>query len=177
MSNTSILGNYSPESLVAVISNDKFSHTISGFADGSFLTLTRVIPASTLYTGGDGTNCRVIRAVSNLDITFTLHQSSESNDILSRLLILDQAARNSDELFGILIKDTTGRTVISSPTCFIGNNPDTPFATDVSTRDWVLHSVGSDIFIGGNSKFTSSGFDSINSLGVTPDSYWNPAGN
>lgn len=175
MSNTTLLGSYSPEDVVCVISNDKFSHTISGFADGSFLNLSRIIPASTLYTGGDGTNCRVIRDVSNLDVTFTLHQSSESNDVLSHLLVLDMAARDSSELFSILIRDMTGRTVISTPTCFIGSNPDVPFETDISTRDWVLHTIGSSIHIGGNARFTSGGFDALVDLGATVDQEWNPA--
>lgn len=175
MSNTTLLGSYSPENVICVISNDKFTHTISGFADGTFLNITRIIPASTLYTGGDGTNCRVIRNVTNLDITFTLHQSAESNDVLSQLLNLDMLARNSDELFSFLLRDTTGRTVISTPTCFIGANPDVNFETDVTTRDWTLHSIGSDIHIGGNARFTNGGFDSASNLGLTVDDEWNPA--
>ena len=174
MANTSIMGTYSPEDVACVISNDRFSHTISGYTDGTFLTVSRVIPASTLYTGADGTNARTIRAVKNLDLTFTLHQSSESNDILSALLVLDEQARNSDELFSITIKDTIGRTLVSSPTCFIGTTPDLDFATDITDRQWVLHCVGSTVHIGGNARFSNDGYAAATDLEYTPNSNWQP---
>lgn len=177
MANTSILGTYSPEDVVCIISNDNFVHTLSGFTDGTFLSITRVTPGSTLYTGADGTNARTIRDVRNLDITFTLHQSAESNDVLTQLFELDAAARNNSHLFNITIRDNTGRTLISSPTCFIGTSPDVDFATDISDRQWVLHSVGSKVNVGGNARLTQGAYDAITNLDGDVDSYWQPRSN
>lgn len=169
-----ILATYSPESVIVVISNTNFTHSISGYTDGSFLTITRNVPHATLYTGADASNARVIRAVKNFDITLTLAQYSESNDVLSQLLRLDQESRNADNIFAITIKDTSGRTVASSNSAFIGTDPDTAFGVEISDYAWVIHAVGMDMYQGGNAKFTPSTFDTINELGYTPDEYWRP---
>lgn len=170
-----ILGSYSPESIVVVLANDKFSHTVSGFADGTFVEITRMVPHATLYTGADASNVRVVRAVKNCEVTLTLHQSSESNDILSQLLIRDEETRSGEDIFSITIKDLSGRTVASSGAAFIGTSPDIGFGTDVSERAWVLQAINMQIFEGGNGKFTTAGWDTINSLGETPNEIWSPA--
>lgn len=174
MSADKILATYSPEDVVVVISNSNFSHTISGYTDGSFLSITRTVPFAAPYVGADGSNARVVRAVKNRDVTLTLHQASESNDVLTRLLALDSESRNNDNLFSITIKDVSGRTVASSSQAYIGNDPDIDFGTDVSDRAWTLHAIGMEIFIGGNGKFTASTFGTVNDLGYTPNEYWNP---
>jgi len=43
-----ILASYSPEDVVVVLANGQFSHVINGFADGTFVGITREVPASTL---------------------------------------------------------------------------------------------------------------------------------
>lgn len=170
-----ILGSYSPESVVVVISNNKFSHTVNGFIDGTFINITRVIPHATLYTGADASNVRVVRGVKNCDVTMTLHQSSESNDVLSQLLIMDEETRSGEDIFAITVKDLSGRTVASSSAVFIGTSPDIGFGTDVSERAWVLHAINMQVFEGGNGKFTTDGWATVNGLGHTPDDVWNPA--
>lgn len=171
---TDILGTYSPESVIIVISNDKFQHVINGYADGTFLNITRVIPHATLYTGADATNVRVTRNVTNVDISLTLHQGSESNDVLSRLLRRDEESRNLDEIFQITVRDTSGRFSLSSNSAFIGTPADSGFGADIETRDWTLHAVGSDIHMGGNSKFTNATAGTLADLGQTFDDYWRP---
>jgi len=169
-----ILASYSPESVIIVIGNDKFSHTINGYADGSFLTISRVVPHATLYTGADATNVRVVRKVRNYDITLTLHQASESNDVLSQLLMLDEESRNGDDIFYITIKDTSGRTVASSSSAFIGTDPEYSFGVDLAETAWVIHAVGMELVAGGNGKFTGATWDTLNDLGRTPDAVWSP---
>lgn len=170
----SVLATYRPEDVVIVIGNDQFSHSISGYVDGSFLSLTRVVPHSTLYTGADASNARVKRRVRNYDISLTLHQASESNDVLSQLLILDEDNLTNEALFYITIKDMSGRTVASSPQAFIGTTPDVSFGVELSEYEWVLHAINMQIFNGGNGKFTASTYQTVNDLGYTPDAYWSP---
>ena len=169
---SNILATYSPESVVITIGNDKFVHTISGYADGTFLNITRLVDHATLYNGADATNARVVRAVKNCDITLTLHQASESNDVLSQLLILDEDSRDGSDVFYITIKDNSGRTVASSPAAFIGTPPDIGMGTDITERDWVLRAIKLDIFAGGNGKFTADTFGQVSTLGYTPDPVW-----
>lgn len=169
-----ILGTYSPESVVVVISNSNFAHTVNGYTDGSFINITRVIPHATRYVGADNSHARVVRAVTSADVTLTLHQSSESNDVLSRLLQRDEASRNGDDIFTITIKDASGRTVASSPQAYIGTVPDVGFGTEMTDREWVIMTVNMDTTIGGNAKMTESTYDTVTSLGSEVDDYWNP---
>src|SRR5690606_2866267 len=110
------------------------------------------------------------------DITLTLHQASESNDVLSQLLSMDEESRNGDDVFSITIKDTSGRTVASSPAAFIGTSPDTDFGTDVSERAWVLKAISVEFHAGGNGKMTSATFDTLGTLGAEVDPAWSPVG-
>lgn len=167
-----ILNSYSPESVFIVIANDKLQHTISGYVEGTFLELSRVVPHATLYTGADATNSRVVRRVRNFEITLTLAQTSESNDVLSQLLIMDEESRTGEDLFSITIKDTSGRTVAFAAQAFIGTSPDTAFSETIEGRSWVLNAVGMRIFEGGNGKLTQSTAQTLTNLGVEIDEYW-----
>lgn len=48
-----LIGNYSPEAVSVVISVGGFNHQITGFVEGSFLSATRMTPASEPYIGSD----------------------------------------------------------------------------------------------------------------------------
>ena len=172
-----ILGTYSPEDVVVILSNDKFSHIMSGFAEDTFIQVERTVPHATLVNGADGTNLRIVRAVKNCEVTVTLHQSGESNDVLSQLLILDEGSRDGSDCFSITIKDNTGRTVMSSPQAFIGTNPTISFSEGAENRDWVLQAIHMDIFSGGNARFSPEGFSSVSDLGYISDDRWAPSSN
>lgn len=167
-----ILATYSPEDTHIILSNSKFTHRISGYVDGSFVTISRSVPHATLYTGGDGSNVRVIRDVRNYDISVRLHSAADSHDVLTRLMRLDSQTRDGSELFSILIKDTLGRTIGSAPTAFIGTHPDVDFAVETAEREWVIHTVGFDLHIGGNRKLENDVWGALNDLGQEIDSYW-----
>lgn len=174
MATKEILATYSPEDVVIVLSNDKFSHVISGYTEGEFISVTRTVPHATLQNGADGTNARVVRAVKNCDITLTLMSSGESNDILSQLLVLDEGSRDGSDTFSITIKDNTGRTVMSSPQVFIGSNPDVTFGIEVTDRVWTLHAIHLTTHAGGNGRMSPDAFESATDLGYTPDQRWQP---
>lgn len=171
---SNLLGTYSPEDVIITIGNDNFSHILSGYVDGTFITITRVVDHSTPYVGADKTNARVVRSVKNCDITLTLHQTSESNDVLSQLLTRDETSRDGSDLFYITIKDTRGRTVASSPVCYIVTNPDSDFGTDIAERAWGLHAINMTHHTGGNAKFSNETYETVTDLGYTPDTFWNP---
>lgn len=41
-----LIGNYSPESVVVILSKGDFVHQVTGFADGTFINATRLVAAS-----------------------------------------------------------------------------------------------------------------------------------
>jgi len=41
-----LIGNYSPEAVNVVISKGDFVHQVSGFADGTFISASRLVAAS-----------------------------------------------------------------------------------------------------------------------------------
>ncbi len=170
-----ILGTYSPEDLIITISNSFFSHSITGYADGTFVNITRQVPPSTLYTGSDNTNARVVRANKGSTIKITLHQASESNDILSQALIMDESTRDGTWCFNILVKDGTGRSLYFSPQAFIANNPEATFAAEITSREWDIQCVALSNFAGGNGKLTDDAYRTLQSMGATVDPRWAPA--
>lgn len=170
-----ILASYSPEDVTVVISNDRFSHFVSGYTEGTFLSVTRTVPHAVLQNGADGANARVVRGVKNCDITLTLMATSESNDIFSQILALDEGSRDGTDTFSLTIKDNTGRTVMSSPQAFIGTNPDIDFGIEVSDRAWVLHAIHLTNHTGGNGRFSPEGFESATDLGYVAADRWIPS--
>ena len=58
---------------------------MSGFADGTFLTVDRDDDQWAKVTGADGTSTRIKSNNRSGNMTLTLKQSSPSNDVLSRI--------------------------------------------------------------------------------------------
>jgi hypothetical protein len=168
-----LLGSYSPESMVIVISKGDFVHTISGLADGTFLNFSRLTPASTLYVGGDLTTGRVKRRNKATDITLTLHQFATSNAVLQAL----QRADEEDDLgntyvFSITIRDLSGTGVWSSSQAFISTVPDSPFGTEAETREWMISAVSLSANIGSNTLFDSAEVAAMNAVGADVEPRW-----
>lgn len=167
-----ILGTYSPENMTIVLSNSKMSHTVSGYADGTFLSISRQAPHATLYTGADLSNARVVRGNKGATVSLTLHQAGESNDILSALLAADETSRDGSDCFSVTIVDTIGRSKYYSPVAFLGNNPDASFGVDIEAREWQIHCVSLTQVTAGNGKLTPDGVSTLESLGVDVDARW-----
>lgn len=168
-----LIGTYAPESLMIVINHPTIgSHIINGVADGSFINISREVPASGLYVGADLTAARVVRGNRASSIGVTLHQASESNDVLALLLEYDQEVRSNAGLFSITIKDASGRSEWHSPQAFIAQEPDRSFGVDIENREWVIQCVSLKGRIGGNAQITPSTIAAIEALGGTVTDNW-----
>lgn len=166
------LGNYSPEDVFVIIANDQFSHTISGMADGTFISYERSVDRATLYVGADLTAARVLRRNKAGTVSLTLHQSAESNDVLSQIALRDEEAHDNSMLFSVTIKDLRGRSVFFAPQAFIGNDPSVTYSTDLETRDWTLTVIGVERHFGGNAKIDPETEATLQSLGYTVEDKW-----
>lgn len=167
------LGNYSPEDVTMVISNDKFgTHTISGMADGTFISYERSVERATLYVGSDLTSARVLRRNKSGTVSVTLHQSAESNDVLSMIALRDEEAHDNSYLFSVTIKDLSGRSVFFAPEAFIGNDPMTSYSTDLETREWTITVTSVERYTGGNAKVNPEVEATLQTLGYTVEDKW-----
>lgn len=168
----SLLGNYSPESLVIIISKGDFVHRLQGFQDGTFLNISRLTPASTLYVGSDLSAGRVKRRNKASDISITLHQYSPSNAVLQALQRADEDDDSDAWVFAITIKDTSGTSVWSSNQAFVGTVPDAALGNATETRAWVLHAVGLSSNIGSNTKFDAAEVAAMAAVGAQVPARW-----
>lgn len=166
------LGNYSPEDVVMIIANDKFSHTVSGMADGTFISYERAVDRATLYTGADLSAARVLRRNKSGTVTVTLHQSAESNDVFSQIAQNDEDAHNNSWLFSVTIKDLLGRSVFFAPQAFIGTDPTMNYSTDLETREWGITVIDVNRHFGGNALISPEGVDTLGELGYNVEPKW-----
>lgn len=176
MSTCQILATYSPKDINILITGtvDDISHSISGYIDGSFVNISRVVPYSEMYNGADSSNMRVIRDIKNHEITLTLHQGSESNDVLSQLFNMDRQNRRNDYVFNVSITDSGGRTVAFAQNAFIGTPPDIDFGTEVAERAWVIQATCMDMHIGGNARLSMDANDTLTVLDYEVADQWLP---
>jgi len=122
---------------------------ITGFADGTFLSVSPSGDRFTKIVGADG---EVTRSKSNdftNEVTITLKQSSLSNDYLTGILNADRLA-NSGKL-PLQVKDMLGTTLYFWKEAWIKAPPDVEEAKEMSDRAWVFDTGQSDIeYHGGN---------------------------
>ena len=167
-----LLATYSPEDVVIVITQGTVSHVVSGYVDGTFLTITRNVPYAELYQGSDVSNMRILRRNKAATVTVSLHNGSNSNDVFSQLQVVDEQTANSQGLFSMQIKDTSGRSIYHANQCFIGNYPDSTFSNGADSRDWTIVCTRLEQTIGGNALVDPSDLASIRGLGADVPSQW-----
>lgn len=122
---------------------------ISGFADGTFVTVT---PAAERFTKTVGADGEVSRAKSNdktAEVALTLIQTSPSNDYLSSILAIDNAS-NLGKL-PLQIVDLSGTTVQSWSEAWLKQPPDLEFSKETGERAWMFDTGQPDVEnFGGN---------------------------
>lgn len=123
---------------------------ISGLADGTFVSIEQNEDSFGLTVGTDGEACRSKTNNRSGKVTFTLLQSSATNDLLSAVHLLDIATPNGDGIGPLLIKDGTGRTLVEAQKAWIVKPPTAEFAREASSREWVVESDNLVQFHGGN---------------------------
>ncbi len=121
---------------------------VSGYADGTFITIGRDNPSFTSGTGSDGEGWRAKSNDKSGTCTLTLLRSSASNDALSALVLLDEAS--GDGVGTLLLKDLAGTSIYEAATCWIEKPADAEFARDGTNREWVIKTDNLVPFAGGN---------------------------
>lgn len=173
MANDNIISNYAPDEFSIILSKGDFVHRVVGFADGTFVSMNRIVPTSTAYQGvGSSSFGRTKRRVTAMDVTVTLHQGSPSNTILQWLQTADANTAGNEWVFNCTIKDLSGQTVASSNTAIIAAPANADFSSEFGTRDWSIYLYGSDLFIGGNTPLAPDEVAAVDALGGFTEDKW-----
>lgn len=168
------IGNYSPDDFSIILSKGDFVHKITGFADGTFISMERLVPTSEPYQGvGDNSMARTKRRVTSMNVTISLHQGSPSNYVLQKLQDADAQDPLSNEwVFNCTIKDLSGQTIMSTANAIIMAPATADFSTTIETRDWGIFMFGSDLQLGGNMPLSEQEVSSVEALGYEVDERW-----
>ena len=121
---------------------------MSGFADGTYITVTFDEDAFTKVVGADG---EVSRAKSNNysgSVVATFVQTSMSNDVLSAIALLDKLSNSG--VVPVLLKEIGTNNIVMSGEGWIKKVPDIVYSKEVENREWTLDLANLHVFIGGN---------------------------
>ena len=138
-----VMKNYRAQDVALV-----FGVPITGFAEGSFIKVSRNEEAFKYTPGVGKTGCRSATQNKSGRIEFTLLQSSLSNDYLSGLHNVDQ--ETGDGILPALMKDLSGTSIHAAENAWIVKFPDAEQAVEVTNRVWILECDELLMNVGGN---------------------------
>lgn len=113
-------------------------HFIDGYADGTFVAFSKAAPPFSKKVGVGGNVVRTRNHDRSGTVTFTLMQTSESNDRLSEILAQDLAAPNGAGVGSLTVQDIAGTSIFSAAKAWIESDPDASFEMEAGTREWVI---------------------------------------
>lgn len=122
---------------------------ITGFADGTFLTVAYNNDAYTVQIGTDGEGCRSKSNDKSATFTLTLAQWGIVNAELSAIYQADDLAGTGALPF--MVTDQNGTTVYAAETAWIRKLPDSGFDREAGSREWVFETDKLTGFVGGSS--------------------------
>lgn len=121
---------------------------LTGFADGTFIKITRSGDAFEKKRGADGTVDRINKSAYDYEVEATLKGTSPMNGLLSGALALDQATNLGIQ--PLTIQDLSGNSIFEGPQSWIKKDPDQEFADSLNNRTWKFDTGAGANFIGGN---------------------------
>lgn len=139
------LAHYSPEDIIVLVAG---AIPIAGMAEGTFVSITKEDAPFTTKTTADGVVSRNYTNSQVYNITLTLHQASSSNDVLTKLWLIDEATQRGK--FSILIKDPLGSSLFHSNVGWVSKTPQLEFGDKISNREWTITCTQATINYGGN---------------------------
>jgi hypothetical protein len=125
------------------------SVTISGYADGTYISVERMSEAFTSVAGAGGEVARVRHRDRRASVKLTLMASSACNDLLTA--IADNDERDGSGVGSLSIRDGNGTTVATAANAWIKKRPTVEFSKDLPNREWEIECEILDLFVGGNS--------------------------
>lgn len=118
---------------VSIIAN---ANTITGFADGTFVEISREADFSSDVAGADGEVARAINNDKRGNIVVTLLQSSLGNAILDDLY--KQQEQKKLTKFPVMVKNSSGADIYSAADAWILKPADAGFSKGIESRVWTI---------------------------------------
>jgi len=124
---------------------------ITGFADGTFVSIERNNDTFQIVSGADGIVSRAKSNDKTGSMSITLAQTSPSNDVLEGIASLDELS--STGVVPVMVKDNSGRSVHFSGNAWVRRVPTAEFGKEISNREWQFDLADYVPFNGGNAEF------------------------
>ena len=121
---------------------------ISGYAQGTFIRVSRSGDAFDKRKGAGGDVERINKNQGDFEVTLTLLQTSSTNQELSAILAADQVTNAG--VFPLTIEDTLGNTLFFAPQAWIRKDPDWEDGDDLNSRERVFDTGIATNNVGGN---------------------------
>lgn len=119
-------------------------HIAQGFADGTFVSVSRNNQSFTLVSGASGETARSKSNDKSGTIELTLMMTSATNDYLSGKLLADEGPLNAGKFaFGII--DANGSTIVGATEAWVQQPPTVEYGKELGERVWTLEA--GDLFI------------------------------
>lgn len=112
------------------------SHSVRGYADDSFIVISKNGDGILKKTGCDGEIARATSPDNSYNVKITLLQTSSTNAFLQRKYDLDND--NGNGTFPLLIKDLTGGVLFSADVAWVTKPTDRTYAKDTANREWII---------------------------------------
>lgn len=139
------LRDYAPNDVTITIAG---MYSVTGYAEGTFVRITKDTQQVTTCRAMDGSMSRVKSPDTGWKVEITLAQSSSGNDIFSTLWNVDKVTGMGK--FPLFIKDGSGSTMFMAATAWIEGIPDIIFSSQMETRTWRFCATDVIVNIGGN---------------------------
>lgn len=139
--------NFDPGRIVLVVNGVQ----IVGFADGSFVKVSRQTPSFASKAGADGHVVRTRSRDKRGKIEITLLPSSPSNAYLSTLMQLDENTIGGIGAVGpTFVKDLNGTTIAAAAESWVTQPADIEYSNEPVNRTWTLECADVQMLVGQN---------------------------
>lgn len=109
---------------------------LTGYMDGTFVTVEYDEDAFMKHVGADGVVTRVANANLSASVVVTLSQGAIANEQLSLAANVDRALLDKHGAF--LMKDLRGNTIVEADDAWIRKQARLEFAKEVTGREWTF---------------------------------------
>lgn len=121
--------------------------TLTGFMDGTFVTVERKEETWMPFVGVNGETARARNRNKSGTVKVTLMQTSSSNDFLSRQMIDDEATGLGTG--PLLVKDGLGSTIAGCDDAYLLKPANIEYGKEIVAREWTFECPALDMFVGG----------------------------